>query len=126
MGTRFLLAWTRWKGRLRRRSFLWMALAASAAFAVLFVFLQRAFGETSTLALYPPYFAVMLSLMARRLHDQARSAWWLLAALVPVLGPLLLAFLLLFKRGTEGENQHGEDPRTRGRDYLRVAIHEPA
>jgi uncharacterized membrane protein YhaH (DUF805 family) len=124
--TGYLLAWTRWKGRLRRRSFLWMALAATTAFIVLFVFLRNAFGEGSTLLLYPPWFAVMLSLCLRRLHDQARGGWWLLAALVPVLGPLLLAFLLAFKRGTEGENQYGEDPRTRGRDYLRVAIHEPA
>ena len=124
--TRYLLAWTRWKGRLRRRDFLWMALAATAAFVVLYVFLQRSAGDNSTLLLYPPYFAVMLSLAVRRLHDQARSGWWLLPALVPVLGPLLLAFLLPFKRGTDGENQYGEDPCTRGRDYLRVAIHEPA
>jgi uncharacterized membrane protein YhaH (DUF805 family) len=108
--TRHLLAWTRWNGRLRRRDFLWMALAATAAFVVLFVFLRNALGEASTLLLYPPYFAVMLSLCVRRLHDQARGGWWLLAALAPVLGPLLLAFLLACRRGTEGENQFGEDP----------------
>lgn len=124
--TRYLLAWTRWNGRLRRRDFLWMACAATVAFAMLFAFLRNAFGHAPTLLLYPPYFAVMLSLCVRRLHDQARSGGWLLAALVPVLGPLLLAFLLPCRRGTEGGNQFGEDPRTRGRDYLRVAIHEPA
>lgn len=124
--SRQFLAWTRWKGRMRRRGFLWMALAASVVFAVLFVFLRNTFGDASTLLLYPPYFAVMLSLCVRRLHDQARRGWWLFVALVPVLGPLLLAYWLVFKRGTEGENQFGEDPRTRGRDYLRVAIHEPA
>lgn len=124
--SRHLLAWTRWKGRLRRRGFLWMAIAAAVAFAVLFVFLRNAFGDASTLLLYPPYFAVLLSLCVRRLHDQARGAAWLFVALVPVLGPLLLAYWLSCKRGTEGENQFDEDPRTRGRDYLRVAIHEPA
>jgi uncharacterized membrane protein YhaH (DUF805 family) len=124
--TRYLLAWTRWNGRLRRRGFLWMALAATFAFVVLFVFLRNAFGDGPTLLLYPPYFAVMLSLCVRRLHDQAHGAGWLVAALVPVLGPLLLAYWLFFRRGTEGQNQYGEDPRTRGRDYLRVAIHEPA
>ena len=70
--------------------------------------------------------APLLSLSVRRLHDQARSAWWLLALIVPILGPLLLAFLLFFKRGTDGSNQYGDDPRRIGRDYLRVAIHEPA
>lgn len=122
--TRYLLGWTRWNGRLRRRDFLWMALAATAAFVVLFVFLRSAFGDGPTLLLYPPYFATMLSLCVRRLHDQARGATWLLAALVPALGPLVLAFLLACSRGTGGGNQFGDDPRTRGRDYLRVAIHE--
>ena len=121
-----ILAWTRWQGRLRRRTFLWKFLVAAFVFVVLFVFMERALGRTSTLLLYPPLFAVLLSLFVRRLHDQARSAWWLLAVIVPILGPLLLAFLLLFKRGTDGSNQHGDDPRLVGRDYLRVAIHEPA
>lgn len=90
------------------------------------MFLQRTLGEASTLLLYPPYFAAMSSLAVRRLHDQARNAWWLLIVLAPIVGPLLLAYILGIKRGTDGENQYGEDPRTRGRDYLRVAIHEPA
>lgn len=111
---------------MRRRSFLWRTVFATTVFVVLYVFLQRTLGDASTLLLYLPYFAVMLSPAVRRLHDQTHSAWWLLAALVPVLGPLLLAFLLVFKRGTLGDNQYGEDPRTHGRDYLRVAIHEPA
>lgn len=111
---------------MRRRTFLWKLLVAAFAFVVLFVFMERTLGRASTLLLYPPFFAVLLSLFVRRLHDQARSAWWLLAVIVPILGPLLLAFLLLFKRGTDGSNQYGDDPRQVGRDYLRVAIHEPA
>jgi uncharacterized membrane protein YhaH (DUF805 family) len=122
----YVLAWTRWKGRLRRRSFLWMALAATTAFIVLFVFLRNAFGEGSTLLLYPPYFAVMLSLCVRRLHDQARRGWWLLWLALPLAGPLLVAALLLLARGTPGDNPYGEDPRTGGRDYLVVSIHEAA
>ncbi len=126
MGTKYLIAWVRWKSRLRRRNFLWMACCATAVFVVLYVFLQRTLGEASTLLLYPPYVAVIVSLSVRRLHDQALSAWWLVPALVPVLGPLLLVFLLTITRGTNGENQYGDDPRTRGRDYLRVSINEPA
>jgi len=122
---RTIMAWLRWRGRLRRSSFFWMLLASAAVFTVLYVFIDG-LDHTASLVLYPPAFAVWLSLMVRRLHDQARSGGWLLVAIVPALGPLLLAMLLLFKRGTEGGNQYGDDPRTRGRDYLQVSIHEPA
>ncbi|MGG6463645.1 DUF805 domain-containing protein [Solilutibacter silvestris] len=117
---RGMLNWLEWKGRLRRRSFLWRLVTASLVFIVLYVFMDRMLGHASTLLLYLPFFAVLLSLSVRRLHDQAKVAGWLLLLLVPVLGPLLVGFLLLFRRGTPGENQYGDDPRTRGRDYLEV------
>jgi uncharacterized membrane protein YhaH (DUF805 family) len=120
-----LAAWFSWRGRLRRRSFWWRALAAATVFVLLYNALDP-LSHAATLLLYPPLFATLLSLCLRRLHDQARGGGWLLVALVPVLGPLLLAFLLLFKRGTAGENQYGEDPRLAGRDYLKVAVYEPA
>jgi uncharacterized membrane protein YhaH (DUF805 family) len=121
-----ILAWTRWRGRLRRSAYLLRLLAASATFIVLFVFLDRAVGHAATLLLYPPFFAVLACLAIRRLHDQARAGWWLLASIVPVLGPLLLGWWLLLVRGTVGDNQYGPDTRVAGRDYLKVAIHEPA
>ena len=121
-----LLDWTRWRGRLRRRDFLARLIVATTVFVVLFVFLDRIAGYDSTLALYPPYFVVLASLFVRRLHDQARSAWWLLVPIVPLLGPLILVWRLLLTRGTQGANQYGDDPRQRGYDYLQVAIHEPA
>ena len=124
--TRRILDWIKWRGRMRRRTFLWRSALAGGVFAVLYVFMDRTIGHASTLLLYPLLFAILLSLSARRLHDQARTVGWLLALLVPVLGPLLMFFLLLFKRGTVGENQYGDDPRTRGRDYLQVAAIERA
>ena len=121
-----IVAWTRWRGRLRRRAFVLRGLVASAAFVVLFVFLERVAGHAGTLVLYPPFFLVLGSLASRRLHDQARSALWLLLLIVPILGPLLLAWWLLIVRGTAGDNEHGPDTLLAGRDYLQVAIHEPA
>ena len=45
----------------------------------------------------------------RRLHDQDRSGWWILIALVPAIGGIvLLVFMIL--RGTEGDNRFGPDP----------------
>lgn len=126
MDARRLLSWFRWSGRVRRRTFLFRIAVAAVAFTVGYVFLDHLFGRGATLLLYPPFFAAVLTAGTRRLHDQARSAWWWLAVLVPVVGPLVLALLLCFRRGTVGENQYGDDPRVRGRDYLQVAIHEPA
>lgn len=121
-----ILAWIGWRGRIRRSVF-WAALIiATAVFAILFVALQAVAGYAITLVLYPPFFAVLLSLMVRRLHDRQFSAWWLLLALVPALGPVVLACQLLFARGTHGDNRYGADPRSRARDYLQVRIHEPS
>jgi uncharacterized membrane protein YhaH (DUF805 family) len=123
--TQRLQAWFGWRGRLRRRRYWAMAFAAGAAFVILYVFLERIAGRAATLVLYPPFFACQLALAARRLHDQARGAGWLLLVAIPVLGPLVVAFLLLLRRGTDGENQHGPDPRVVGRDYLTVSAYEP-
>lgn len=113
-------------GRLRRREFWWRLLVSALMFALLFTTVQRFAGRPATLILYVPAFAIWFSLASRRLHDQARSAWWLVAAFVPILGPALLAYLLLFRRGTRGENQYGPDPRDDGRDYLEVRFGEHA
>ena len=46
----------------------------------------------------------------RRLHDTDRSGWWLLLALVPVIGALvLLVFYLL--DSTPGTNRFGPNPK---------------
>jgi uncharacterized membrane protein YhaH (DUF805 family) len=123
--TKRLRAWFGWRGRLRRRTWLGMSLLAGTLFVLLFVFLEDALGRDSTWVLYPPLFACQLALAARRLHDQARGAGWMLVVLVPVLGPLLLLAWLLLRGGTRGENQYGPDPRTVGRDYLVVNAYEP-
>ena len=118
--------WLTWRGRLRRRTFFWWVLVSAIAFIVLFVLIEHAIGYAATLILYPPFFAAWLSLSVRRLHDQCCSAWWLLVLLIPALGPVVIALMLLFRRGNRGANQYGTDPRVDERDYLQVSIHEPA
>jgi uncharacterized membrane protein YhaH (DUF805 family) len=108
------------RGRLSRPAFWLASLAVWAAFAVLFVFLESAFGRSATLILYPPLLWLLAVLCVQRLHDRGRSAAWLLVLLIPILGPLWLLVELAFRAGTPDENQYGRDPLERA-DYLTVA-----
>ncbi len=51
-----------------------------------------------------------LAVAVRRLHDTSRSGWWLLIALVPIIGAIvLLIFMVLDSK--PGENQYGQNPK---------------
>jgi len=56
-------------------------------------------------------FVPMLSAGMRRLHDIDRSGWWLLVALIPVVGALVVVYLCC-QPGTTGENRFGPEPST--------------
>jgi uncharacterized membrane protein YhaH (DUF805 family) len=57
------------------------------------------------LALFLP----SLSVSVRRLHDQDKSGWFLLIALIPIIGSVvILVFMCL--PGTPGPNRFGPDP----------------
>ncbi|VWD41690.1 DUF805 domain-containing protein [Burkholderia lata] len=58
-----------------------------------------------SLALVIPGIAVSV----RRLHDTGRSGWFLLLALIPIVGSILL-LVWTCSRGTEGPNRFGDDP----------------
>jgi uncharacterized membrane protein YhaH (DUF805 family) len=59
----------------------------------------------SGLALLLPNLAVAV----RRLHDTDRSGWWLLIALLPLIG-LIVLIVFFCIRGTPGPNRFGPDP----------------
>ncbi len=61
------------------------------------------------LALLIPSLAVAI----RRLHDTNRTGWWVLLALIPFLGALVLIIFYLLD-GTPGPNKYGPDPKGRG------------
>jgi uncharacterized membrane protein YhaH (DUF805 family) len=50
-----------------------------------------------------------LAVGIRRLHDTDRSGWWLLIALVPLIGAIVLIVFFATK-GTSGANRFGNDP----------------
>ena len=47
----------------------------------------------------------------RRLHDIDRSGWWLLIALVPLIG-WIIAIYWAVKEGDAHDNQYGPNPKT--------------
>ena len=56
------------------------------------------------LALILPSFSVAV----RRFHDLDRSGWWILLALIPMVGHIIVAIWFCFK-GTDGPNRFGAD-----------------
>lgn len=51
-----------------------------------------------------------LAVGIKRCHDRDRSGWFLLIALIPIIGGIWLLIELGFLRGTIGENRFGPDP----------------
>jgi uncharacterized membrane protein YhaH (DUF805 family) len=57
------------------------------------------------LGLLVPSIAVTI----RRLHDTGRPGWWLLIGFIPLVGLVLIYFLVI--DGQPGENQYGPNPK---------------
>ena len=51
-----------------------------------------------------------LAILAKRWHDVDKSAWWILIALVPVVGGLIALVFNGFIAGTPGANRYGPAP----------------
>ena len=51
-----------------------------------------------------------IAVSVKRWHDRDKSAWWLLIALIPIIGWLWAFIELGFLKGTDGPNRFGQDP----------------
>ncbi|MGU5664467.1 DUF805 domain-containing protein [Aeromonas sanarellii] len=63
-------------------------------------------GGIYSLAVLIPGIAVSV----RRLHDTERSGWWLLIALVPLIGAIVL-LVFMVQDSKPGQNQYGANPK---------------
>ena len=52
---------------------------------------------------------ISICLGIKRLHDIGWSGWWIILMFVPFVN-IVISLILLFKRGTFGENKYGPDP----------------
>lgn len=63
-----------------------------------------------TLAVFLPLMVAGFAFGVRRWHDRNRSGWWVLIALVPLIGPAWTFVECGCLRGTDGDNRFGPDP----------------
>lgn len=108
------------KGRVNRAKF-WMVnlLMIVVEVIVIMVIVELIFSgasEAGFVILLPFYslwilwFWVGLAVTAKRYHDRNKSAWWILIALIPIIGPIWAFVELGFFKGIDGPNRFGPDP----------------
>lgn len=114
-----LKRWNDFSGRSRRKEY-WMAALFNLIISVVIVIIDSVLGSqvgNGIGILYLLYVLVLLipnlAITIRRLHDTGRSGWWMLIALIPLVGSIIL-IVWLATEGTHGDNQYGSDPKLAG------------
>jgi len=106
-------------GRARRKEY-WMFTLFNVLISIALTFIDvlllgHDMGDPGSIGIVSTLYslAVLLPSLAvsiRRLHDTDRSGWWLLIALIPFIGAVvLLVFMCL--DGTRGSNRFGVNPK---------------
>lgn len=107
--TDVLKKYAQFTGRARRQEF-WMFTLFSVGIAIVLGIIGGLIGFSLLSTLYS--LAVLVPSVAvgvRRLHDTGRSGWFMLLALIPVIGLVLIYFLAI--EGEKSENAFGPDPK---------------
>ena len=108
-------------GRAHRKEY-WFFFLANVLIMLALSLLAEMSGAGLIRILYTLYWLAVLvpsiAVGVRRLHDTGRSGWWMLLGLVPIVGLVLLVFLVL--EGKRGPNAYGPDPRGES------LVHDPA
>lgn len=102
--------YAQFSGRARRSEFWFFVLFNFIASMVLgfidgFIGYQILSGIYSLAVLVPS-----IAVWVRRLHDTGKSGWWLLLALVPIVGVIVLLVFAVMD-SVAGENQYGANPK---------------
>lgn len=96
------------RGRIDRSTYWHASILVWCSFYVLYILLSQLFGVAITWVIYPFFFWSVFAISAKRLHDVGKSSLWLLAFLLPVIGPLYLLWQLLLRRGIRKRNRYGQ------------------
>jgi uncharacterized membrane protein YhaH (DUF805 family) len=116
-----LRRYAEFSGRSQRKEY-WMFFLFNIIVAVVLGIIEGILGLSGMVAgAYGPLtvlyeLAILIPSIAvgiRRLHDTDRSGWWLLIALVPIVGAIVL-LVFFVSDGTRGPNRFGPDPKNPG------------
>jgi len=102
-------------GRARRKEY-WTFFLVNFIIAVVMGFmagiLWSILGLVVNIALWVYALAIIVPSIAvavRRLHDTGRSGWWVLIGFIPIIGLVLIVFLI--QDSAPGENEYGPNPK---------------
>ena len=120
---------TSFQGRINRQSY-WMGAIVLAVIAAVLIGGSMALFSTFTATDEPGKYNMQMSpigwvisavayilmiwfglaIQVKRWHDRDKSGWWVLIALVPLIGGIWALVECGFLRGTSGANRFGPDP----------------
>ena len=100
------------QGRARRSEYWWWYLFYIIAYIIVVMVDQAVFGEPSILSGLFVLANILpaLAVGVRRLHDTGRSGWWLLIALIPLVGVIVL-IIFYVQDSQPGVNKYGPNPK---------------
>jgi len=104
-------------GRARRKEY-WMFFLFNLIFAAAAMIIDNVTGLAMEKVGYGPFYGIYalatlipgLALAVRRLHDVGKSGWFLLIALIPIIGGIWL-FVLVVTDSQPGSNEYGPNPK---------------
>ena len=103
-------------GRARRKEY-WFFVLFNAIFAIAAMILDNILGLAIEDAGYGPFYILYalativpgVAVSVRRLHDIGKSGWYILLAIIPCVGAIILLIFDLTP-GDPGDNEYGPDP----------------
>lgn len=98
------------RGRIDRRTYWMVSIFIWTSFYILFNLLHFGVNYSATWIIYPLLFWALTATATKRLHDTNKTGHWLWLISIPVLGPLILIFLLGFRKGNIVKNRFGNVP----------------
>ncbi|GJF31227.1 membrane protein [Kitasatospora sp. NE20-6] len=97
-------------GRARRKEF-WMFTLISFVISALLTGIGTALDTNLLSGIYSLAILIpSLAVLVRRLHDTGRSGWWVLIALIPIIGAITL-IVFAATEGDQAPNAHGVNPK---------------
>jgi uncharacterized membrane protein YhaH (DUF805 family) len=98
-------------GRARRTEY-WMFFLFNIIIVIAIGVVESIIGSPGVIGLLYSLAVLLpgIAVSIRRLHDTGRTGWWMLVALVPVIGAIVL-LIFMIQDSKPGTNQYGANPK---------------